>query len=197
MFDNEKDIDLISPLHIYKIFSEIENESHKTIEDLNETKKQKEAADLELKQLCNEKRTLSMSLNEVANESKRYDKRIKELVVKGGSLKKDIAECVNEAHKLMNEHKQAQEKLQKVNFDPTFYQNKLTHLREEIQKANEKLLICKKQYQEDFQKYGFSLKREQKTIKETPKPEPQLSALDELRLERESRQQVSLNLDDK
>lgn len=38
MFDNEKDIDLISPLHIYKIFSEIENESHKTIEDLNETK---------------------------------------------------------------------------------------------------------------------------------------------------------------
>ena len=29
------------------------------------------------------------------------------------------------------------------------------------------------------------------------KPEPQLSALDELRRERESRQQVSLNLDDK
>lgn len=197
MFDNEKDVDLISPLHIYKIFSEIENESHKTIDDLNETKKQKETADLELKQLCNEKRALSMSLNEVANESKCYDKRIKELDVKGDSLKKDIADCVNEAHKLMNEHKQAQEKLQKVSFDPTFYQNKLAHLREEIQKANEKLLICKKQYQEDFQKYGFSLKREQTPVQETSKAQPQPSALDELRRERTSRQQISLNLDDK
>ena len=29
-------------------------------------------------------------------------------------LKKDIADCVNEAHELMNEHKQAQEKLKKL-----------------------------------------------------------------------------------
>lgn len=189
MFDNGEEVDLISPLHIYKMFSEIENEALKVIDDLDGAKVQKENADLELEQLGNQKTGLIMSRTKVMLDNQQYDKKITELNTREETLKK--------AHGLMNEHKRAQEKLKEASYDPMFYHNKMAHLREQIQNANEELAICKKQYQEDFQKYGFSLKREQTSVQETPKPQPQPSALDELRRERTSRQQVSLNLEDK
>lgn len=197
MPNSSKNIDLISPLHVYKMLSEVENEAHEAKESLSKIKEQKANEDFELKQLRIEKKERLASLDEVTVENQQYDKKIKDLNTKEEQLKKDITICSNEAYKLMNEHKRAQEKLKEVDFDPTFYQDKLAHLRTEIQKANEELEVHKKQYQKDYEKYGFSLKREQKPIKEISKPEPQLSALDELRRERESRQQVSLNLDDK
>ena len=197
MLDNEKEVDLISPLHIYKMFSEIENEALKVIDDLDGAKVQKENADLELEQLGNQKIGLIMSRTKVMLDNQQYDKKITELNTREKTLKKDISDCIKKAHGLMNEHKRAQEKLKEASYDPMFYHNKMAHLREQIQNANEELAICKKQYQEDFQKYGFSLKREQTSVQETPKPQPQPSALDELRRERTSRQQVFLNLEDK
>lgn len=94
MLDNEKEVDLISPLHIYKMFSEIENEARKAIDDLDEAKVQKENANLELEQLGNQKIGLIMSRTKVMLDNQQYDKKITELNTREETLKKDISDCI-------------------------------------------------------------------------------------------------------